>query len=1150
MRVGWRERGERLSWDVSYTTIGGRFDFDPIGLMPEEVKTSAERAISQVVVAATPSADAMPDQISFWATVVRKIVQRGTRPVIHHADRSHFRVGNPSAEQVVAAIVGPTNQAWTLEPSIELHPTYELPFWELLGEQCSPLRRWLTPQAWFEGLVGQGDTTSERWVDFLLYRPWYNASAVLELDGSGHETTGPADQQRDRLLRSAGHDIRRMEGSNWLDVDHPELLKLQALVNRPWLGTADPSLVTAVHGAASIHRFAFALAEAVDRGFLGPAREWRLNLRDTTDAAERQPNIAFDLLESVAAAWDLDIVPERIAVNGRVFERREDGRYTHHGEQTTEPPHVEVVLDPFTPAHAALPTALMPTIVIRGCLLPVDLAWAAPTSLTRMNRTGTSRALAALDRLLQDLYGYQGYREGQREAISRLLSGGDALVLLPTGAGKTLVYQVAGLLRPGVTLVISPLRALIDDQERRMRELGIDRVVGLHSGKALSKGDRRRIQTSVGQGEAIVVLVAPERLQIEDFRRQLGSAASGHLVNLAVVDEAHCVSEWGHQFRTSYLRLGRNLRRLCADLEDQPPPLLALTATASPRVLGDMKWELGLDEDDPGLTYRPDNFDRPNLNYIVIAAPTGQRTQAVQRALEWVAEQLGVPRTELALSRGPETASGIVFVPHSRSGLDLGIDTFTSVAKSVLEVDDRLIAQYAGQPPNDSIGGAKWEQLKAANADEFRGNDRPLMISTNAFGMGIDKPNIRYTVHVALPSSIEAFAQESGRAGRDQRESFCALVATDDVDGGITRIEHNVQPPRFAKEDVDLQLGFLRTGFGSPATERAATAQVAQELLESAGAGSQATIPKGGDDREKALFRLLMIGLVDDYTIEYGSDTFTVYLSYFTEASLRSTTADFVRRAAGGNAAAVRRVEAANGSTIHELVDELSNVLVETIYERVEPARRRALSEVLQLSSLGRDGAAIRERINAYLTEGPVAALLDKAVREQVGLLETLNELDQVPPDRLEWTGAAARYLESFPDHPLLLAVRALGEAWRIDGSRDEFRRLLEGLARALPEFGLESHESADIVLRVLEMLRTYFDGERWAWCTDVWDVLDGIGLDDDDLRRVENLVFEQAATGEFHILEVRRVIRRRTSGAALAGEKLIRHHTTQLELQ
>lgn len=1159
MRTIWHERNERPRWDVRYTVVGGRQPADPVEHLEEPISDQTARSLSQVMVATSPPVTEADPAVAFWASIVRKVVQRGTRPIIHHRDASTFEVDDPSQESLLAAITGPADREWALDGSIELHPTYEEPFWNLLTEEAPHLRRWCTPQASVEGLAGQTDAETQRWVDFLLYLPWLSTPGVIEIDGSGHERSPGADRERDRTLRAAGTRVERIKGSDATDPRHPLTRRLATGLRPPWLGTADPSLLAAVHGPAALHRFAYALAEAVERGFLPVGRQWNVELSDDLGVVDHRANIALDLLASLAEAWDIDIVPRRVSINGEVWERSADGRYvvSPKGSKTQATLHID--LSAFTPPHAALPDPTGSSVVMRGCLLPVDLGWTDPTSIERRNRTGTDRSLAALGRLLTDLYGYADFREGQRGAISRVLSGGDACVLLPTGAGKSLIYQMAGLLRPGVTLVVAPLRSLIDDQERRLRELGIDRVVGLHSGKGLSTTERTEIQQAIGCGESVVVLVAPERLQIEGFREQIGEAASTHLVNLAVVDEAHCVSEWGHQFRTSYLKLGRNLRRICADLRDVPPPVLALTATASPRVLNDMMWELGLDAQEPGVMHRPSTFDRPNLHYRVFPTTVAQRQTVVAEALQWIAAELGGELTDLGATDGSNTLSGIVFVPHSKSGLDLGLDTYTNVVVRTLGIQDReTVARYAGTPPNDKLRGDTWEQAKARDADEYRANSRPVMVSTSAFGMGIDKPNIRYTLHVTLPSSIEGFAQESGRAGRDGRDSFCALVAPQQPQASISLIDrrrHEEFP--YAKDDVEIQLNFLKRGFPDPVEETEVANAVAEELITAGGPGSTVVIPRSkrrhrrrdaraneeGHKNEKALFRLLLIGVIDDYTIEYGSDTFTVHMNPFDEATLRAETSEFLRRASAGNRALQVLLDAIPSGPIAQVISRLLRLLIDTVFETIEPARALALREMLLLSQLTADGEGIRSRINAYLSEGAVASLLDKLVRNESDLIPTMQALEGTPPDEFEWAGASTRYLESYPDHPLLLAVRALGEAWKRNGSREEFARIAHDFATALDTFALERDESLELTLWALGLLRRYFEGARWAWAPDLWGALEAAGVDEGVLLAAEDQVLDLAATGVFHPAELDHVLARRTDRTASMGTRIVQHH-------
>ena len=1163
MRTAWRERTEREGWDVRYTVIGGRFSNDPLDREDTSASELETRAVSQAMVAATASDSVASDEVRFWSSVVRKIVQRGSRPVILHTDASVLDAQVRDESRIRAAVAGPVDAVWELDASIELHPVYEVPFWDFISSDAPHLRRWLAPQVWLEGLLGATAGSSERWVDFLLHLPWIPKPAVIEIDGSGHDEAVGADRARDSVLRNVGIQTRRVRGADLADNSNATLRRLATGFHPTWLGTPDPDLVTAIHGPASIHRFVYALAEGVERGFLVPNQMWNIALSDDVGAVLERPNIALDLVAAIADAWDLDIVPKQIALNGQIWEQSLDGRYQRSEESTSQAPDLHIDLAAFTPPHAALPQTGRPAIVIRGCLLPVDLAWTKTTSVERRNRIATDRSRAALSRILRDLYGHDEFQEGQGEAVSRILSGGDACVLLPTGGGKTLIYQMAGMLRPGVTLVVAPLKALIDDQERRFRELGVDRVVGLHSGRGLDSKERTQIQRAIGGGEACVVLVSPERLQIEGFRIQVGEAASHHLVNLAVIDEAHCVSEWGHQFRTSYLRLGRNLRRVCANLNDEPPPLLALTATASPRVLNDMMSELGLDADDPGLLHRPSSFDRPNLHYRVFPTEPRQRTEAVTAAIGWVAEEMGETPQSLSRPQGDNTAAGIVFVPHVKSGMQLGLFTYTEVVAKAMDLDaSEGIAQFAGRPPDDRPS-AEWERQKVEYADDFLRNKRSVMVSTNAFGMGIDKPNIRFTVNVVLPSSIESFAQESGRAGRgrDKGDSYCALVAPKNPRQEAAKIgSRSSFDTNFARDDVGIQLGFLKGSFPDPDQEHTVAISIAAELLATAAPGGTAIISRSvfrprhdGQERpekvdphakEKALFRLLLVGLIDDYTIEYGSDTFTVHLEPFDEASIRSATSKFLDRASGGNRRLQDEVEAVPSGPILEVLSAMLRLLVDAVFERVEPARALALREMLLLSDLADQSDSIRERINAYLSEGPVASLLDKLVRNEANLEATLQALTMTPPDELEWAGAATRYLESYPDHPVLRIVRTLGEAWKRDGSRSDFSNLAHEFAQSLGTFPLDPADVERLITWALDLVRNYFNGTRRTWALDIWAALESEHVPEAVMIAAEDVVLDSASTGIVDHLELEHVLKRRTRRSIAAGARIVEHYT------
>ena len=408
----------------------------------------------------------------------------------------------------------------------------------------------------------------------------------------------------------------------------------------------------------------------------------------------------------------------------------------------------------------------VPTVVVRSTGVPVlmrDQFHIEPGSRESFTSAGGDPKVgrAALEVVLRAVFAKQQLLEGQFEAISSVLAGRDCAVLLPTGAGKSMIYQLGGLCLPGRTLVVDPLVALIEDQLDGLRTHGIDRALGISAG-SLTKEAR----------DAYFVFVTPERFQRQSFRDTLIAGADVEPVNLAVVDEAHCVSEWGHDFRAAYLNFGRTLRSTCAGRLGVPP-LLALTGTASRAVLTDVLFQLGIVDDHEHAIVRPASFDRPELSYQVLRCPADDSDATLRRVLAAMPGRFGaVAATFFEPTSDENTYSGIVFVPTVNGWHGLN-DTMQTVRRSATAA-----VPYAGSPPK-GIQYAEWDRRKRDSTAAFRGNRAPVIVTTKAFGMGIDKPNIRWTVHYGLPGSIEAFYQEVGRAGRDRRQAHNLLILSE-----------------------------------------------------------------------------------------------------------------------------------------------------------------------------------------------------------------------------------------------------------------------------------------------------------------------------------------------------------------------------------
>ncbi len=320
---------------------------------------------------------------------------------------------------------------------------------------------------------------------------------------------------------------------------------------------------------------------------------------------------------------------------------------------------------------------------------------------------------SALD-ILKDVFGYDTFRGRQAEIIAHVAGGGDCLVLMPTGGGKSLCYQLPALLRPGTGVVISPLIALMQDQVAAMRQLGV-RAAFLNS--TLPAADQRRIETLLRQRELDLLYLAPERLLQE---RTLALLEQSELA-LFAIDEAHCVSQWGHDFRPEYLRLDVLEQRFTA------VPRLACTATADQRTQDEIVAKLGLTDGRVFVT----GFDRPNIRYRVVPR-TGGRAQLLR-----------------FIGREYPTAAGIVYCLSRRR--------VEQTADYLCEHGFRALPYHAGLP----------NSLRKQNQQRFLREDGLIIVATIAFGMGIDKPDVRFVAHLDLPRSLEAYYQETGRAGRD-----------------------------------------------------------------------------------------------------------------------------------------------------------------------------------------------------------------------------------------------------------------------------------------------------------------------------------------------------------------------------------------------
>jgi ATP-dependent DNA helicase RecQ len=1008
-------------------------------------------------------------------------------------------------------------------------------------------------------LIGRQDSDlADRRVDFALDLGGDDAAGwVFEVDGTQHDEAGQAayDDRRDEALRDAGWRVARPsaqtvrdEAARWLReewrprLDDAARKCLNDATERSEASEKPEENETYENAAERLARRLIVRPHVAHRALRGWVQMLLLDVLPTAPSGgalrllvlEEDVPGAVEALDQLLRLWEPlstisreappppDVTLHAMGAAPPAEQLAATARSPHlHAERVDAPQgdydlivsHAHTLLTGEEGAlEATLPEGMRGRRVrLRASRSRVDdrrLQWSPPLTYALDDLEDTLRTqgtddpqplpeakLDALRFFLQTLFRLHDFWDGQARVIARLLRGESAVVLLPTGGGKSLCYQFSGLLLPGVTLIVDPLVALMNDQVENLRSLALDRV-GAISGMKSSE-QKQAEKRALAAGERYFEFITPERLQMPRFRKGLRALVADTPVSLAVIDEVHCVSEWGHDFRPSYLHLGRNIERYCTPPGEDPPTLVGLTGTASFSILTDVQVGMNLREEEAVIL--PESFDREELVFHVEQVQARRRRaglKSLHRRLPRLFEKN--PQTFFQ-TKGRDTNGGLIFCPHVNGSLGV-VQIASAMGHGHF---------FCGSTPKSFDGTEdEWNKEKLQTQRDFKHDKIQELVATKSFGMGIDKPNIRYTIHYGIPQSVEGFYQEAGRAGRNgkPRSAHCFILYSDDNWEVAQQVMAEADHRRAAemldrvnwndRGDVLHQLWFLFKTYEDREEEK----QFPFTLWKNRLAGAVEGLPPGAKNTvevpfdfeqeergENAIFRLVMLGVVDEYAVLYDKKAFEVrvknvsaadvkaalrahFEKYKFEAYARQMVADLPEAPPDGRP----------GPVLHAAIGKM----IDFVYDEIVAKRKQALRTMAELCRSFESDEQFRKDILAYLQESEFSEELREWVGRpfvQVGMEEVndiLAQLESLEQAR-RLVGTTRRMLDEDPGNVALrlLSVKARlrSETESDESVCQEFEAFL-GRSRISdwPDGDDESPSRRTLLARLLEDVQTH----------------------------------------------------------------------------
>lgn len=961
-------------------------------------------------------------------------------------------------------------------------------FPKLLGKSWAT---YVFSQIGFDALIPGGEKNfADQKVDFLLNKN--GRQIIIELDGPEHIDSAAHDSMRDEALRNTGYQVLRFSNVavDTLDDSIMDTLK-SAIGDNKAVAKYTPVDDRYLVACKLAHQFSIAIVKSLEQGYISN----NANLYASVDSelftdAEIQFILTlavtevqdilqnFSKLYGVDVDWDLldsSISPTKICVG--------DGTYMDQR-----------------------------SIMLRDCYLQYNYLCSIASFDAEVVPTNCD--IEVLTFFLRYLFGHENFRDGQYQAIRRFMERKDSIILLPTGAGKSIIYQLASFLVPGMTIVISPLISLIEDQINNLDlKCGINNAHSIVS--AVTEEDKLRKEEALRlmkHNATCMLYIAPERLQIPQFRKNVAAMMQNNYVFAVAIDEAHCVSEWGHDFRPAYLNIGNSARNLFKK-GGRIPVLVALTGTASEAVLSDVQRDLNILGRNATIT--PPTFDRPELKFSVEQCCSNDKALMIGNLIKNVLpERFNRTYESFIKLDGVNTNAGIVFTPYASSKNPGQYDAASLHHRLTDMLPEVGIASYFSKVP-DGYDEVTWAVTIRENARRFKKDELNLLIATKAFGMGIDKENIRYIVHDGIPASFEQYYQEAGRAGRDRKSAECILLFSDDnaelndellnpaLDLDALTEKYSTYQSTVKEGQVDdltSTLFFHMNSYQGIERECASVNQIIDLISDTEflpGRELQLTMPIHlGESKisiEKnwlhAMVRLVVLGVIKDYTYDYRNQ-FVLSLDSMDKNHIIEKYVQYVSSYSVGRIESEREKLSAIDADGEEFVKAAVRVLVEYIYDNIEQSRRRAIREMYMTareatSKKGEDqNQFFRDRILNYFSYDGMSrdSIQDMASAPNAGLSQLARIFD-LSTDKAQYDDeeiqsareisvVAGRMLESKPDHPGLILLQVCAKV--ISGEYEKViavNDLTAAIQYAKTRYSIAEGELQPVIRQVLNLM-------------------------------------------------------------------------------